>query len=151
MHRAVPVAVLLHRGDFTEQPSLAGYRPRNIDRTEVDTVLLATHRDALQVNLSFRSCPQVNCDIHLIMYEIRYRKAALKALTRLPTDARHRILEALRKLAENADTVALDIKALQGRDGFRLRVGKWRVIYHKNDNAMIILVVDAGSRGDIYK
>jgi len=49
------------------------------------------------------------------------------------------------------DTVALDIKALQGRDGFRLRVGKWRVIYHKDDNAMTILVVDAGSRGDIYK
>lgn len=85
------------------------------------------------------------------MHEIRYRKAALKILTRLPTDARHRILEALRKLAENADTVALDIKALQGRDGFRLSVGKWRVIYHKDDNTMIILVVDAGSRGDIYK
>jgi mRNA interferase RelE/StbE len=104
-----------------------------------------------QVTLSFRSCPGVNCQIHFIMHEIRYRKAALKALTRLPTDARHRILEALRKLAESADTAALDIKALQGRDGFRLRVGKWRIIYHKDDNAMIILVVDAGSRGDIYK
>lgn len=70
---------------------------------------------------------------------------------KLPADARQRIQEALRQLAADVDTARLDIKALQGRDGFRLRVGKWRVIYHRDDNAMIILVVDAGSRGDIYK
>jgi len=85
------------------------------------------------------------------MHELRYRKAALKALMKLPADARQRVQEALRQLADNTETDKLDIKALQGRDGFRLRVGKWRVIYHKDDNAMIILVVDAGSRGDIYK
>ena len=85
------------------------------------------------------------------MHELRYRKAALKALMKLPTDARQRIQEALRQLADDTETDKLDIKALQGRDGFRLRVGKWRVIYHKDDNAIIILVVDAGSRGDIYK
>lgn len=70
---------------------------------------------------------------------------------KLPADARQGIQEALRQLVANVDTDRLDIKALQGRDGFRLRVGKWRVIYHRDDNAMIILVVDAGSRGDIYK
>ncbi len=85
------------------------------------------------------------------MHELRYRKAALKALMKLPAEARQRIQEALRQLADDTETDKLDIKALQGRDGFRLRVGKWRVIYHKDDNAMIILVVDAGSRGDIYK
>ena len=85
------------------------------------------------------------------MHELRFRKAALKALMKLPADARQRIQEALRQLADDTETDKLDIKALQGRDGFRLRVGKWRVIYHKDDNAMIILVVDAGSRGDIYK
>ena len=85
------------------------------------------------------------------MHELRYRKAALKALMKLPAEARQRIQEALRQLADDTETDKLDIKALQGRDGFRLRVGKWRVIYHKDDNAIIILVVDAGSRGDIYK
>ena len=70
---------------------------------------------------------------------------------KLPAEARQRIQEALRQLVADVDTAKLDIKALQGRDGFRLRVGKWRVIYHRDDNAMIILVVDAGSRGDIYK
>jgi mRNA interferase RelE/StbE len=85
------------------------------------------------------------------MHQLRYGKAALKALMKLPADARQRIQAALGQMAEDADTVKLDIKAIQGRDGFRLRVGKWRVIYHRDDNAMIILVVDAGSRGDIYK
>jgi mRNA interferase RelE/StbE len=85
------------------------------------------------------------------MHQLRYRKTALKALMKLPADARQRIQEALRQLVEDVDMVKLDIKALQGREGFRLRVGKWRVLYHKDDNAMIILVVDTGSRGDIYK
>ena len=48
-----------------------------------------------------------------------------------------------------------DIKAMQGyKDGrMRLRVGKYRVIYHYDvDNELKILyIIDIGSRGDVYK
>ena len=48
-----------------------------------------------------------------------------------------------------------DIKTMQGyNDGRkRLRVGSWRVIYKncREDEIEILLVIDIGSRGDIYK
>lgn len=43
-----------------------------------------------------------------------------------------------------------DIKSLKGTNNeYRLRVGKYRIIYHyENDN---LVILDIGSRGDIYK
>jgi mRNA interferase RelE/StbE len=85
------------------------------------------------------------------VYEIRYKKAALKALARLPADVRERILAALQRVAEHPDSDALDVKALQGRPGYRLRVGTWRVIYHRDDTELVVLVLEVGARGGIYK
>ena len=48
-----------------------------------------------------------------------------------------------------------DIKQLQGyKDGrFRLRVGQYRIIYKYDNNGTveILLILDIGARGDIYK
>lgn len=33
----------------------------------------------------------------------------------------------------------------------RLRVGDYRIIYRVDNGRLIVLVIDAGSRGDIYK
>ncbi|MCX6621732.1 MAG: type II toxin-antitoxin system RelE/ParE family toxin [Acidobacteria bacterium] len=43
-----------------------------------------------------------------------------------------------------------NVTRLQGRDGFRLRVGDWRVIYELQDDRMVMLVVEVGPRGGIY-
>lgn len=49
----------------------------------------------------------------------------------------------------NLDLDHLDVKKLQGRDNqFRVRVGKFRIIFKKQKNKGIIL--DIRSRGDIY-
>ena len=39
---------------------------------------------------------------------------------------------------------------LTGMDEYRMRVGDFRVLYTKNDQALTILVVKIGPRGDIY-
>jgi mRNA interferase RelE/StbE len=39
---------------------------------------------------------------------------------------------------------------LRGIEGYRLRVGDWRVIYELEDDRLVMLVVDVGSRGGIY-
>ncbi|CAA7626496.1 Plasmid stabilization system (fragment) [Candidatus Terasakiella magnetica] len=40
---------------------------------------------------------------------------------------------------------------LQGRDGYRLRVGDWRVIYKIEAGQLILRVIEIGPRGGIYQ
>lgn len=40
---------------------------------------------------------------------------------------------------------------LQGREGYRLRVGDWRVIYQVQDKELLILVLKVASRGEVYR
>ena len=42
-----------------------------------------------------------------------------------------------------------DVKALQGKGGYRLRIGDYRVIFNNIDNIIFIRMI--GNRGQIYK
>lgn len=46
---------------------------------------------------------------------------------------------------------AANVKKLVGRPGYRLRVGDWRVIYTLDSGRLVILVLDIGARGGVYK
>lgn len=85
--------------------------------------------------------------------EIRYDKAAIKYLKGLPKKLRDSIRAAIMGLTQTPPKG--DIRLMQGySDGrLRLRVGKYRVIYrYTNDGEVdILLVMEVGSRGDIYK
>lgn len=85
--------------------------------------------------------------------KIRYSKDALKFLSKLDRKSVDRIRNAIAGLTLCPPIG--DIKTMQGySDGRkRLRVGAWRIIYrHENaETVEIILVIDIGSRGDIYK
>jgi len=55
-------------------------------------------------------------------------------------------------LANDPKSELLDIKSLKGYENrFRLRVGKYRIIYEIYDDELIIILADGGSRGGIYK
>jgi mRNA interferase RelE/StbE len=43
------------------------------------------------------------------------------------------------------------IKKLKGREGWRLRIGDYRVIYEIDDTQKIIIVLHVGHRRDIYR
>ena len=45
----------------------------------------------------------------------------------------------------------LDIKPLVGREGYRLKVGGWRLLLDMNIEEKIIYVYMLASRGDVYK
>ena len=68
----------------------------------------------------------------------------------MPIDISGRFVKNFEQLAEGNEE-GLDIKALQGRHGFRMRVGEWRAIYKIDGDRLVILVLDAGPRGDIYR
>jgi len=41
-------------------------------------------------------------------------------------------------------------KALRGRDGLRVRVGEYRIIYTVQDDVLLVVVVTLGHRRDVY-
>ena len=79
-------------------------------------------------------------------YKIDFDKKALKFIMKLPQDVKTRIFSAIKKLP-----VEGDIKTIKGYKGFyRLRVGDYRIIYTIDNDRLIVSVVDAGNRGQIY-
>lgn len=85
------------------------------------------------------------------MYTLRYKKAAAKQLWKMPSKPRQRMAGALQAIAEDPQRTDLDAKPLTGRPGYRLRVGRWRAIYQIEEDKVVVLVLDIGPRGDIYK
>lgn len=84
-------------------------------------------------------------------YRIIYRREAATYLRRLPASDRSRILEAVETLAEGKGNRALDIKKLRNRQGYRMRVGGFRILYVRDDEQLVIRVLVIRPRGDAYK
>jgi len=72
---------------------------------------------------------------------------AAKYLKRMNQPDKGRIVRGLEKLA--LDPPQGDIKTLEGKDGYRLRVGGYRVLFDIEEN--MILVYDIAPRGQAYK
>ncbi|WP_435102293.1 type II toxin-antitoxin system RelE family toxin [Arhodomonas sp. AD133] len=85
------------------------------------------------------------------MHKITYKKSAIKGLRKMPAKQQRQLREALERLAQDPQRTDLDTRKLRGRSGFRLRVGGWRAIYRVEDGELVILVLDIGPRGDVYK
>ena len=67
--------------------------------------------------------------------------SAARDLDALPRDAREHVEAGLHRYAMTGHG---DVKALQGRDGFRLRIGSYRVIF--DEDAATILAIYIGRR-----
>jgi mRNA interferase RelE/StbE len=80
--------------------------------------------------------------------KIAYSKASLRVLRRIPANEAKRIRSKIEAYAEDPSSQANNVAKLQGRDGYRLRVGDWRVIFDQDGTVMAILAV--GPRGQIY-
>ena len=81
-------------------------------------------------------------------YQIEIEKPAAIFIHKLPKQDRERNLVSIKKLPDEGD-----IKALQGKKskGYsRLRVGEYRIIFTVDQGLLIVRVVDAGNRGQIY-
>lgn len=78
------------------------------------------------------------------MFQITYSKHALKFLKKQDKSTQKRLVDAIAKLPLEGD-----IKKLQGTEGYRLRVGNFRVLF--DIHGIIIDIIDIGNRGQIYK
>jgi len=84
------------------------------------------------------------------MYRVVTTKSFDKALAHLPLNWQKRIVTKVKEVAADPYAPNNNLTKLQGRDGYRLRVGDWRVIYELQDERLVMLVLDMGPRGDIY-
>jgi mRNA interferase RelE/StbE len=83
-------------------------------------------------------------------YRIEFRPAALRDIQRLPAHAWPRIARAIDALADNPRPPGAS--AMQGDAGvLRIRVGEYRVVYEVRDQEVVVIVVMAGHRRDVYR
>ena len=84
-----------------------------------------------------------------VMKEITFTKAAAQTLKRMPANEAKRVRSKIEQYARDPASLAANVKKLQGREGFRLRVGDWRVIFDENGDVLAVLQI--GPRGSIYE
>jgi mRNA interferase RelE/StbE len=82
-------------------------------------------------------------------FRIELRPAAVKALRRIDPQDRHRVQGAIAMLGE--DPRPPGARALRGRDGYRVRVGDYRIIYTIRNDVLVVVVVTVGHRRDVYE
>ncbi len=82
-------------------------------------------------------------------YSITISKQARKQLRDIPRKDRLRVSGAIELLGDNP----IPPKALKltNRDGYRLRVGDYRIIYIFNSNRLIILIINIAHRSAAYQ
>ncbi len=85
------------------------------------------------------------------MHKLRFSKRAVRALLEMPRPNAERIRRELKLLAGDPSRRDVDIAALKGRVGFRLRVGDMRIIFERNDRARVIDVIRIAARGQVYR
>ncbi|MDD2793848.1 MAG: type II toxin-antitoxin system RelE/ParE family toxin [Sediminibacterium sp.] len=83
------------------------------------------------------------------MYKIRIEKAVQKNLEKIDEPYYSKIKTAILSLANNPRPQGY--KKLKGRDGYRIRVANYRIIYDIFDNILSVDVIDLGHRKDIYE
>jgi mRNA interferase RelE/StbE len=86
------------------------------------------------------------------LLELRFLGKALDDLRRIDR-AHQKIIKAkLLILAENPEALKNNIRRISGTEEplYRLRVGSYRVIFRKEQNALVILIIRIGHRKEIY-
>lgn len=82
-------------------------------------------------------------------YRIDVLPAAVRAIRKLPPEAKRRIQGVIEVLADEPRPPAA--KKLTARPEWRVRTGDYQVLYRIEDGVLTIVVVHAGHRRDVYE
>ena len=83
-------------------------------------------------------------------YDVEVSRTAEKQLKAVPREYRRRLAEAILALAR--DPRPRGSRKLTGYDDvFRVRVGRYRILYSISDRELIIIVLKVGHRQNVYQ
>ena len=81
-------------------------------------------------------------------YKIQIKKSVRKDISSFDKKFNQRLIKAIQKLQSNPYTNA---KKITGEEFYRVRVGKYRIVYEVKKTELEIIVYKIGNRKDIYK
>ena len=86
------------------------------------------------------------------MYKVKYHKNVIKFLQKQDKTIVKKIIGFFDEIKKDLNFKNYDVKKLKGfENSFRLRISKFRIIFTVENNELLIEVIKANSRGDIYK
>ncbi len=83
------------------------------------------------------------------MWKIQYTQKSAKFLSKLNSDIKERLRKGIEELGLNPDLGKQLAGPLKGSSS--LRIGDYRVIYKKEIDTLVILIVAIGHRKEIYR
>ena len=85
-----------------------------------------------------------------MQYELIIKPTAEKNLDKLPRPARRRIVDAMKELRSNPRPSGV-VKLAGDENLWRIRVGSYRLVYEIHDDRLVVLVLSAAHRKDVYR
>ena len=82
-------------------------------------------------------------------YVIYLKRSAEKELDRLPTNVHNRIVKRLITLRD--DPRPPGTRELQSREGYRIRVGDYRILYWINEKEKKVEITSIAHRKEVYR
>ena len=82
-------------------------------------------------------------------YEVLILRRAQRELVELPSEAYQRVKESVLNLADQPRPP--NSRKLSGREGWRIRVGSYRVVYEIDDAHQTVTILNVGHRRDVYR
>ena len=82
-------------------------------------------------------------------YKIYFRQSVEKDFTAIPKNDLKKILRRIKDLGDNPRPPGSE--KLTGRERFRIRQGRYRIVYSIQDKELTVWIVKVGHRKDIYR
>ncbi len=82
-------------------------------------------------------------------YKIFFRESVRKDLGKIPRKDLRKIMKIIKGLA--GDSRPPGCEKLSGREQYRIRQGKYRIVYSIQDDVLTVWVVKVGHRKDVYR
>ena len=82
-------------------------------------------------------------------FEILFKESVWKDLKKVPKNHLKRILSQIEKLKDNPRPNSCE--KLTGQELYRVRQGKYRIVYSIQDNELTIWIIKVGHRSSVYR